>query len=244
MPMSIAGLMVPRSGGRARGVLLCMGLMLVSASGCDHEAETSAPVLNEQHKVRAAYVTDPTDIYVGKTLMRIPWNMFSITSKGQLQGDEPFRAGQILLYVRWPEMQGRQQVTGYHEGQISLVIRAASSAVPPSGLSADEKVRRFSPVVGPFINEELGLREWHHELHRSNPFYARLDASYRTRGGIEPFVRCSSWDKDTLYVCKSGGRISDNLAYSYEFRPSLLKSWTEIDEDIYELLTSLIVNKD
>jgi hypothetical protein len=125
------------------------------------------------------------------------------------------------------------------------VVRAPYSVVPPSAVpSADEQIRRFSAVVGPFINEELRLREWHHPLHRSDPFYTRLDASYRTRGGIEPIVRCSSLDKDTLLMCKSGGRISDNLTYSYEFRPSLLKAWPEIDEDIYELVKSLIVNKD
>lgn len=226
--LAIVGVLIPQ--------VLVVGLI-----GCERE------VASEHKNCRnlPTYADDPIDVYLGQTHLRMPWNvMWSSAVFGKYCGPGPFRTGSLVACVDWPAMTGRGKASGYPDGQICLVLGAVRPPDPAViAASADEKVRRFIPVDGPYLNETLGLREWRHPVGGKAVGFARKDVDYRSPMGVEPFATCDWWDTDKLWWCRSSGWITDRIPYRYSFNPTLLKDWPKVDEAIFKLFESFIVEE-
>ena len=188
--------------------------------------------------------TEPLDIYVGPTLMRIPWNMLSHSpDQGRaFVGPGPYKADAVYLGVVWPDMAG--QKIGRPGGQNTLFVevRGFRDRTPsPAEWRKKATIERLSLLDGPFVDEALGMREWRAKSGGPPLVFGLKESNHRAPYGIEPLVFCSYAGTKQIYSCNGGGVIDTNLGYSYVFSPTVFPEWPAIDIAVRKLIESMMV---
>lgn len=214
---------------------------LSGLSGCDGEPP-------KQPRPTPARTTPavsplPLDIYVGPTLMRIPWNMLSHSpDQGRaFIGPQPYKTESVLLGVVYPDMEGQKLGRPGGPHTLFIEVRGYPAPAPPPAEQRQHFVNeRLSRLDGPFVNKKLGMREWRGRNGGPAEIFGLADPSYRAPDGLEPLIACNS-GTNGLLLCDGGGAISPELLYSFRFAPSLLPEWPAIDTAVRKLIESMVV---
>jgi hypothetical protein len=207
-------------------LLLTEGLREPEISTDSSEPSESAPV-NTESQPRPAYDDKGYRVFtLGATRLSIP------PSRNPAAVAGPPENRTVRVTLCWP----RDDVTGECPGVESVIViflRGFADQRSPIDDGVADLKRRQKSVDGPFESEIDGLWEFRYPNTDEAYTYALAKPDHT---GRHPIARCA---KSTR--CHVGTTVAPGLAATYDFQKEHLELWPEIDQEVREYVTSLIV---